>query len=68
MDATRSTGYFNGSCANALCHGLVHASDGNKHDKDGPMTVDHDFTTMMTPNHEGAIDMAKAELTYGKDP
>jgi uncharacterized protein (DUF305 family) len=35
-----------------------------------PMTgdVDHDFATMMMPHHAGAIDMAKAELSYGKDP
>ena len=30
--------------------------------------VDHDFATMMMPHHQGAIDMAKAELIYGKDP
>jgi hypothetical protein len=29
---------------------------------------DHDFVTMMMPHHQGAIDMAKAELIYGKDP
>ncbi len=35
-----------------------------------PMTMnaDHDFAAMMIPHHQGAIDMAKAELKYGKDP
>ncbi|HXY62347.1 MAG TPA: DUF305 domain-containing protein [Nitrospirota bacterium] len=38
--------------------------------KDAPMTgdPDHDFAAMMIPHHQGAIDMAKAELLYGKDP
>jgi uncharacterized protein (DUF305 family) len=27
--------------------------------------IDQDFTTMMIPHHQGAIDMAKAELRYG---
>ena len=37
--------------------------------KDAPMTgdPDHDFAAMMIPHHQGAIDMAKAELLYGKD-
>jgi len=30
--------------------------------------VDHDFAAMMIPHHQGAIDMAKDELSYGKDP
>jgi uncharacterized protein (DUF305 family) len=38
--------------------------------KSAPMNgnVDHDFVTMMMPHHQGAIDMAKAELSYGRDP
>ena len=31
-------------------------------------SVDHDFATMMMPHHQGAIEMAEAELSYGKDP
>ena len=30
--------------------------------------VDHDFVQMMVPHHQGAIDMAVAELRYGRDP
>ena len=30
--------------------------------------IDHDFATMMMPHHQGAIVMAEAELSYGKDP
>ncbi|NTF44289.1 DUF305 domain-containing protein [Rhizobium sp. AC27/96] len=29
--------------------------------------VDHDFVAMMTPHHQGAIDMAVAVLKYGKN-
>jgi uncharacterized protein (DUF305 family) len=38
--------------------------------KSAPMNgnADHDFATMMMPHHQGAIDMAKAELVYGKYP
>lgn len=38
--------------------------------KGAPMTgdPDHDFAAMMIPHHQGAIDMAKAELLYGKNP
>jgi Domain of unknown function (DUF305) len=27
--------------------------------------VDHDFVAMMMPHHQGAVDMAEAELKYG---
>jgi uncharacterized protein (DUF305 family) len=29
--------------------------------------ADKDFVMMMMPHHQGAIDMAKIELQYGKD-
>jgi uncharacterized protein (DUF305 family) len=29
---------------------------------------DRDFAAMMIPHHQGAIDMAKAELEFGHDP
>jgi uncharacterized protein (DUF305 family) len=30
--------------------------------------ADSDFAAMMIPHHQGAVDMAKIELKYGKNP
>jgi uncharacterized protein (DUF305 family) len=66
-----------GITAQMLPHNLGFMQEMNasmkKMDRDmaaAPMdnNVDHDFATMMIPHHQGAIDMAKAELSHGKDP
>ena len=41
-----------------MMKGMMVAPSGN---------VDRDFVAMMTPHHQGAIDMAVAELRYGKN-
>ncbi|MFS8934297.1 DUF305 domain-containing protein [Cupriavidus taiwanensis] len=45
---------------NVMHHGMTQAPTNGD--------PDHDFVAMMIPHHQGAIDMAKALLLYGKDP
>jgi uncharacterized protein (DUF305 family) len=33
-----------------------------------PTDIDASFATMMVPHHRGAVDMARLQLLYGKDP
>jgi uncharacterized protein (DUF305 family) len=40
------------------------------HDMMAPATgdADRDFARMMIPHHQGAVEMAEAELRFGRDP
>ena len=33
-----------------------------------PSDIDASFAAMMVPHHQGAVDMARLQLLYGKDP
>lgn len=33
-----------------------------------PNDIDASFAAMMVPHHQGAVDMARLQLLYGKDP
>jgi len=51
-----------------LMHEAMHAMDHAM--QAAPMSgdPDHDFTAMMIPHHQGAVDMAKALLLHTQDP
>ena len=59
-----------GSSANAADEDFMHSMDRMMKDMAVKPTgdPDKDFVLMMMPHHQGAIDMAKIELQYGKDP
>lgn len=50
----------------------MHKSMNDMHEKMGKMKmsgdVDHDFVMMMRVHHQGALDMAQAEVDTGKNP
>jgi uncharacterized protein (DUF305 family) len=53
---------------NQLMDKAMSVMDRDMHNGEYTGEPDHDFVTMMIPHHQGAIDMAKALLLYGKNP
>lgn len=49
---------------------LMRSMDGMNKAMAAPMSgnPDADFVAMMIPHHQAAVEMAKVELRYGKDP
>lgn len=66
MNQQRSEPKVDGGFSEALKQSMAKMmSDMDVKSTDNP---DADFVTLMLPHHQSAVDMAKIELRYGKDP
>ena len=59
-----------GVVGNTIAAVMAAAMERMDHDMMTPPSgdADRDFATMMIPHHQGAVEMAEAELRFGRDP